>query len=242
LDGLFNWTVTYRTDSFINWTYSNGCDYRIKSATDLSGTNPIPAVRIRDWSNSDKSKKPKIHVAWMVSHCTTSSNREEYVRQFSKHINVDIYGKCGNLGTPASNNILLQYRFYLSFENSNCDEYVTEKLYKVLQMGIQAPIPIVMGAKRSWYETHLPPKSFIHVDDFKTMAELAIYLQYLVSYPDEYYMYQNWRHTHEQHCGLSMAETICQRLYQVEKSGEKSEIRDFPAFFQNRQCYENKFQ
>ena len=35
--------------------------------------------------------KPK-HVAWLVSHCTTSSKREEYVAEMRKYIDVDIYG------------------------------------------------------------------------------------------------------------------------------------------------------
>ena len=34
------------------------------------------------------------------------------------------------------------YKFYLSFENSLCDEYVTEKFWMRLQQPI---VPIVMG-------------------------------------------------------------------------------------------------
>ena len=40
------------------------------------------------------TKKNKL-VFWLVSHCKSDNKREEYVKQLQKHINVDIYGGCG---------------------------------------------------------------------------------------------------------------------------------------------------
>ena len=37
------------------------------------------------------------------------------------------------------------FYFYLSFENSLCDEYITEKFFRVLQTNT---VPVVMGPKR----------------------------------------------------------------------------------------------
>ena len=35
--------------------------------------------------------------AWFVSHCATQARRELYVKKLKKHVDVDIYGKCGKL-------------------------------------------------------------------------------------------------------------------------------------------------
>ena len=45
------------------------------------------------------------------------------------------------------------YKFYLSFENSFCTGYVTEKFYKALELDI---IPVVMGGAD--YKARAPPK------------------------------------------------------------------------------------
>ncbi len=66
-----------------------------------------------------------------------------------KYIQVDIYGKCGQLRCPATKErneckqiLSKNYLFYLSFENSNCIDYITEKFFTIIRFNI---IPIVMG-------------------------------------------------------------------------------------------------
>ena len=88
---------------------------------------------------------------WVVSHCRTISNREGYVKELKKYLKVDIFGGCGrtmdckeySAGGNCTKAFLHQYKFYLSFENSVCDGYYTEKLVKTLNVDT---IPVVMGA------------------------------------------------------------------------------------------------
>jgi hypothetical protein len=53
-----------------------------------------------------------------------------------KYIPVDIYGKCGTQKCPRSTEtecyemLNRDYKFYLAFENANCKDYLTEKLFE----------------------------------------------------------------------------------------------------------------
>lgn len=47
-----------------------------------------------------------------------------------------------------------KYKFYLSFENSLCPDYVTDKLFRILKLNV---IPIGFGVLN--YSTVVPPKS-----------------------------------------------------------------------------------
>ncbi|ELU07634.1 hypothetical protein CAPTEDRAFT_211675 [Capitella teleta] len=47
----------------------------------------------------DKSRK----VAWLANRCETGSAREDYITELSKHIHVDIIGKCNSMHCPRIN-------------------------------------------------------------------------------------------------------------------------------------------
>lgn len=117
---VFNWTASYRLDSDIvtpyeRWTYYNPA---------------ITQVDILDRNYAfNKTKK----VAWFVSNCWTANKRLQYAQELSKYISVDIYGRCGKLTCKVSENCFKMldedYKFYLAFENSNCIDYISEKLF-----------------------------------------------------------------------------------------------------------------
>ncbi|CAF1069251.1 unnamed protein product [Didymodactylos carnosus] len=134
-------------------------------------------------------------ILWIVSNCHTFSRREKYVELLKQHIDVDIYGKCGKkcIDTTCSNINMKQYYFYLSFENSRCSQYMTEKLWNILNDTTHRLVPIVMGAKKTDYDQIVPQKSFIHVDEFNSPEQLAKYLKYLMTNPKEYLAYLIWR-------------------------------------------------
>jgi alpha-1,3-fucosyltransferase len=94
---------------------------------------------------------------------------------------VDIYGGCGDkvcpkgegfVSTPECyDNVEQNYKFYLSFENSVCEDYVTEKYYNVMERNI---LPVTYnGANMSFYG---PPHSSINALDFQSVEALADYL------------------------------------------------------------------
>lgn len=122
---VFNWTMTYRTDSDIPALYG------------LLRKRPTPLVD-KDYKKivAQKSKM----AAWMVSNCDAHSMRNEYVQELSKYIQVDVYGKCGpNKCTHFDNNSCMEemskkYYFYLSFESAICPDYFTEKFYLYYNM------------------------------------------------------------------------------------------------------------
>ena len=54
-----------------------------------------------------------------------------------------------------------RFRFYISFENAICKDYITEKTYNALKLNT---IPIVLGGVN--YTHLLPPGSFINAAKF----------------------------------------------------------------------------
>ena len=80
---------------------------------------------------------------------------------------MDLYGACGDKKCPMTKctDTISNYKFFFSFENSNCRDYISEKFWAALQ---RRQIPVVMGgASPEDYAKIAPPHSFIHVDDFE---------------------------------------------------------------------------
>ena len=122
--------------------------------------------------------KKRTAAAWFVSHCATQARRELYVKRLKKHLPVDIYGKCGALQCSRANETECylraeqKYKFYLSFENSVCEDYVTEKFFNAMRYRM---IPVTYnGVNMSGVA---PPHSYINTLDFKTVSALAKYLK-----------------------------------------------------------------
>ncbi|KAK7099546.1 glycoprotein 3-alpha-L-fucosyltransferase A-like [Littorina saxatilis] len=181
--GLFNWTATYRHDSTIVAPYEKYVPF---NASVLSRP---PAKNYA----LGKTKK----VAWFVSNCGAQNGRLQYARELAQHIQVDIYGGCGDLTCPRHEQsrcfqmLDTDYKFYLAFENSNCRDYITEKFFiNGLQHDV---IPIVMGAHPDDYLRASPPNSFIHVDHFDSPKHLAAYLTKLDQDDRLFNQYFTWK-------------------------------------------------
>lgn len=195
-NGIMNLTATYRLDSDIYTPYKS---YRKLNSSELQALRQRPKV--------DYSVGKKHMVAWFVSNCHTASKREDYVKELSKHIEVHIFGACGDhqctpkMSPECYNNVSQEYRFYLSFENSNCKDYVTEKYYHILLMS--SMLPVVLGGAN--YSQVGPPNAFIDVAEFPQPAKLAAFLKELANDSVRYNKYFEWK----EHYTLPGRDWIC---------------------------------
>ena len=233
LNGLFNWTMTYRLDSDVvqpyGWVQPTG------SFTLRPDNREIKLAMEFAAGRKSKSKKTKL-VAWFVSNCQSQSKREKYANALAKHVQVDVYGDCGSLSCDRDNAancygmLDQEYKFYLSFENSYCDDYVTEKLFSILQLEV---VPIVFGGAN--YSAIAPPFSYIDARDFKSAQQLADYLKLLDENDELYNQYFWWKphyriRNHIQDLKLSMC-GLCSRLHfdravKIYEDMEKWWVRD----------------
>lgn len=192
LNGLFNWTMTYRLSSDIVQPYG-WLEPLTSFASHYPNLNDIIKASNSRIGKSSKFPSKKL-VAWFVSNCESKSRREKYVEALAKYVQVDIYGGCGPLRCTKNNvdgcyEILEQnYKFYLSFENSFCDDYVTEKFFSILRLDV---VPVVFGGAN--YSAMAPPFSYIDATRFKTARHLAEYLKILDSNEDYYNQYFWWK-------------------------------------------------
>ncbi|KAK4874449.1 hypothetical protein RN001_013809 [Aquatica leii] len=179
-NNIFNWSMNYRMTSDIPVPYGRAIALNKNAAK----------INIVEWNNS---KRQDVLVAIAVSHCT--EKRLEYVKELNNYIRVDMYGSCGTLKcsghyyTDCTNTSA--YKFYLAFENSNCEEYITEKVW---WYGYHKnSIPIIMGSTKLNMQQILPPKSYIAVNDFASPKDLAKYLLHLNNSLSELESFFEWK-------------------------------------------------
>ena len=91
--------------------------------------------------------------AALISNCGGSSKRLEYIKELQKYVQVDVYGACGTKKCPDAHRngtkqkdcraiLADQYKFFLSFENSLCRDYISEKFFSTIVFNT---VPVVHG-------------------------------------------------------------------------------------------------
>ena len=132
------------------------------AATDTFPRDKVPGMRPPALASD--SRQPTAAVVWIASNCRAQNLRRELVAALRKHIAVDSIGDCdrtapwprhvcnaelqskGAMGSGCADSkgeALRRYRYYLAFENTNEEGYVTEKVYDALDAAI---VPIYFGA------------------------------------------------------------------------------------------------
>ncbi|KAG8447433.1 hypothetical protein GDO86_014786 [Hymenochirus boettgeri] len=170
LNNLFNWTLSYREESEIFVPYG--------------------AMVPHSSTSHDISNKTGL-VTWVVSHYGRSQVRAQFVKEFSRHLKVDIYGRASNKTLCPSCLVptIARYKFYLALENSVHTDYITEKLWR--NSFVAGAVPVVLGPSRSNYEKFIPSDSFIHISDFPSPKHLADFLSSMSG--QQYSQYFRWR-------------------------------------------------
>ncbi|XP_049868883.1 alpha-(1,3)-fucosyltransferase B-like [Pectinophora gossypiella] len=130
-------------------------------------------------------------VIFMSSNCYTFSDRENYVKELMKYIPVDSYGEClnnkqwptdfpkdhlNNLDNAAILDFVAKYKFAIAIENGVCEDYITEKFWRPINLGV---VPIYFGSPsiKDWFPNN---KSAILIQDFASPKLLSKHLYELM--------------------------------------------------------------
>ncbi|KAL0484622.1 glycoprotein 3-alpha-L-fucosyltransferase A [Acrasis kona] len=146
----------------------------------------VPSSYLTLFKTQPEPIASKSFISAFISNCGALNNREIVQKEIMDLAKVDSFGACHNnaklpdlkqgegwVGQKLS--VLSKYKFTLAFENSNAEDYVTEKLFQPLQVGC---VPVYLGASN--IHDFVPnPKAVIRVSDFETTAKLVDYLNYL---------------------------------------------------------------
>ncbi len=140
----FNFNMGYQLDSEVVFAYFGYSENLVHTIEQKQGLfkPPLPF----------EERHGTVHAAWVAKNCKSSNNREHVVRSImNAGIKVDSFGGCmHNKDFPSGEGVtaeslvklLSRYKFYLSFENSICRHYYTEKLLRCFEAGV---VPILLG-------------------------------------------------------------------------------------------------
>lgn len=224
---LFNYTQTYRPDSDVTGT-------TLRDLFWLFNEKIHPNM---DLKSILQTKEPEKILVAIISNCGGSSNRLEYIKELRQHIPVDVFGKCGKtcpISSDCRQYVYSKYKFYLSFENSLCDEYVTEKFFYALNSA--RIIPVVLGWAR--YDHYIPTSAYIDVRNFTSPKTLAEYLHYLDGNNTAYLEYFQWRQ-YALHIKLPkyMCE-LCLKLFLDDRDGKQQSLEQIDQYWnKDKQCH-----
>lgn len=159
--------LTYKYNNYFHWTWTYKLNSDISNAyiaiKDKYG-KVIGPKQIMNWMSINEMGETKTTIirklqfkttaaAWIITNCNQKSQYKHYIEKFRTELRnlnhtLDIYGACGNKQCPWDNILKCQkllekeYYFYLSFEDSMAEDYVTDQLLKALN---NFAVPLVYG-------------------------------------------------------------------------------------------------
>ncbi|GLT47278.1 hypothetical protein SLA2020_209860 [Shorea laevis] len=169
--------------------------YNIVMTTSLSSDVPVGYF---SWAEYDimapvQPKTENALAAAFISNCGARNFRLQALFELEKaDIKIDSYGAChrNHDGRVDKVEALRRYKFSLAFENSNEEDYVTEKFFQSLVAG---SIPVVIGAPN--IEDFAPsPESILHIRELVDVPSVAKRMKYLSENPDAYNQSLRWKY------------------------------------------------
>ncbi|KAK9942089.1 hypothetical protein M0R45_007778 [Rubus argutus] len=169
--------------------------YNIVMTTSLSSDVPVGYF---SWAEYDimapvQPKSEKAIAAAFISNCGARNFRLQALEALEKtNIKIDSYGGChrNRDGKVDKVQTLKRYKFSLAFENSNEEDYVTEKYFQSLVAGT---IPVVVGPPN--IEDFSPgPGSILHIKELSDVESVAKTMKYLADNPEAYNQSLRWKY------------------------------------------------
>eukprot|EP00795_Rhopilema_esculentum_P016452 gene16452-7866_t len=196
------WALIHEESPKNNWIFSHKDGIEIFNYTATFGREsdyPLTTqfiVDANDWVTSkyfvstEEKNRLRVNsklapVVYLQRDCNPPSDRDRYVKELMRFIDIDSYGPCLNNRKMPSDidgfhklddeeyyQFLSRYKFHLAFENAICKDYMTEKLFRPLEVGA---VPVYMGSSHA--SEFMPnDHSAIFVSDFESPKHLAMYL------------------------------------------------------------------
>ncbi|KAL5054023.1 hypothetical protein RYX36_034705 [Vicia faba] len=169
--------------------------YNIVMTTSLSSDVPVGYFSWAEYNIMApvEPKTEKALAAAFISNCGARNFRLQALEALERtNISIDSYGGCHrNRDGRAVNKVetLKHYKFSLAFENSNEEDYVTEKFFQSLVAGT---IPVVVGAPN--IQDFAPsPGSVLHIKELKDAESVAKTMRYLAENPEAYNQSMRWK-------------------------------------------------
>jgi glycoprotein 3-alpha-L-fucosyltransferase len=257
ISNLFNWTLSYKTDAEIYEGSYGFFDY-------TNHITPESLIRFKKQIFYNNFEKRINAILWFVSNCN-SKQRIQVALDISKYFPLHIYGSCDPLdglneserkqkyphlkvtkfantktcapGSLCEEKKLNSYKYYLAFENRNCSDYITEKLWRSLKKNL---IPIVFQPNEdSFIRYSIPTKSFLHLNNFKNDPFLlSEYLWNMNTNFDLYYEHIKWTFVYMKtifDMGLTEPHRMCQLCKKLNTFTSKVSYAKIAGFF-NDNC------
>ncbi|KAF7840838.1 Glycoprotein 3-alpha-L-fucosyltransferase A [Senna tora] len=169
--------------------------YNIVMTTSLSSHVPVGYF---SWAEYDimapvQPKTESALAAAFISNCGAQNFRLQALEALENaNIKLDSYGGCHRNRDERVDKVeaLKRYKFSLSFENSNVEDYVTEKFFQSLVAG---SVPVVIGAPN--IQDFAPsPGSVLHIRELADVESVAKTMRLLAENPEAYNQSLRWKY------------------------------------------------